>query len=232
MAPQRASRGHSVPERRHGSPGHARRRRVARPRPERTRRRRTVAPLHLGTARAADRGDPRRRDLRVRSQRHLAAARHGSRRRSRRARALLQRIRADGRHARVSQHRPRRAERRVRDCERRAGSHDDRQAQRQRAADFSRRTYVHGARLRLPPAESQRQSADRPRPRQRSAGQLRAEHAAARRPGSPVLRLPQRQAAARGVSGTDRRAADVDSARRQRVGDVAGLAATARGWVR
>ena len=39
-----------------------------------------------------------------------------------------------------------------------------------------------------------------------------------------VLRLSQRQAAARSLPGADRRAADVDSARRERVGDVAGVA--------
>ena len=44
-----------------GGRRHARRRRLARARPGRARRRRSLAPLHLGAARAADRGDPRRR---------------------------------------------------------------------------------------------------------------------------------------------------------------------------
>ncbi len=224
MATQRAARGHSVPQRRHGSPRHGRRRRLARAGPARARRRGTMAPLHLRAARADDCRNPQRRDLRLRSQRHLATARHGSRRRSGRARALLKRLCADRRHARVSQHHSHRAEGRVRHRERRTGSHDHRQAQRQRAAGVRRRPVVYCPRLRLPPAESQRQSAHRPRPRQRSAGPLHSEHAAARRPRSAVLRLPQRQAAARGVSGSHRRAADMGSARRQRVGAVAGLA--------
>ena len=63
-----------------------------------------MAALRVGAARADDARDSRRADLRLRSQRHLAAARHERRRRSRRPRAVLQRLRADGRHARVPEH--------------------------------------------------------------------------------------------------------------------------------
>ena len=52
------------------------------------------------------------------------------------------------------EHGARRAERRVRDREGRTGSDDDRQAQRQRAADFRRRPYGDRPRLRIPAAES------------------------------------------------------------------------------
>ena len=60
------------------------------------------------------------------------------------------------------------------------------------------------ARLRIPAAEHRRQHPHRSRHRQRSAGQLHSQHAAPHRPRRPVLRIPQRQEAARNVSGAHR----------------------------
>ena len=85
-----------------------------------------------------------------------------------------------------------------------------------------RRATVLGYGFRQP--QHRRQPAHRPGHGQRSAGPLHPEHAAAHRARRTVLRIPQRQAAARGLSGADRRPAHVDSARGQRVGDVAGVA--------
>ncbi len=223
MAAQRAAERHSVSSGRHGRDGDARRRRLARSRPGRARRPDPVAAIRVGAARTADGCDPRRRDLRLRPQRNLAAARYQRRRRSRRARALLERVRADGRHARVSEHAAARAKGGVRHRQGRAGGSDDRQTQRQRAPRLCRRTHRHGPWLRLPTAERWRQRAHRPRHCQRSARPLHPHDAAPHRPRQTVLWIPERQAAARGVSGADRRAADVGSARGQRVRDVAGV---------
>ena len=212
---------------------HARRRRVDGPRPSVAsafRRRRSASAaitwkrfasgLHEPlTARDQGRADPR-----LRPQRHLAPARHQRRRRGGRPRALLERVRADRRQSRVSKHAAPRAGRRVRHRQGRPGSDDHRQAQRQRAARLGRRPHGYRARLRVPAAADRRQRAHRPRHRQRSAGPLHPHHAAAHRQGPPVLRLSERQAAARGLPGADCRSADVDSARRERLGDVAGVA--------
>ncbi len=184
---------HPVPRRRHGCLRHAGRRRVAGEGTRIRRRRRAVAALRLRPARAALAGHPRRADPRLRSQRRLAPARHERRRRGRPPRALLERVRADRRHARVPEHHPARAEWRVRDREGRAGSDDHRQAQRQRAAPVGRRPVGHRARLRLAPAATGGAPADGPRDRQRSAGPLHPEHAPAHRSRPAVLRLPERQ---------------------------------------
>ena len=98
-----------------------------------------LAAVRVRPARADDARDSRRADLRLRQQRHLAAARHQRRRRGRRPRAVLQRVRADRRHARIPEHDPARARRRVRHREGRSAGDDDRQAQRQRAARLRRR---------------------------------------------------------------------------------------------
>ena len=103
------------------------------------RRRRRVAAVRLRTARAAVAGHPRRTDPRLRPQRRLAAARHRRRRRGRPPRAVLERVCADRRHARVPEHHPARPARRVRHRQGRPGSDDDRQAQRQRPAPVGRR---------------------------------------------------------------------------------------------
>ena len=59
----------------------------------------------------------------------------------------------------------------------------------------------HGPRLRLPSAADRRQRPDRTRHRERSAGPLHSVDSTPHRQGPPVLWLPQRQAAARGLSG-------------------------------
>ena len=101
LAAECAPRRHSVPEGWNGRAGHARRRRVAWPWFPRRRGANPLETLRVRPARAAHCGDPRRAGLRLRSQRHLAPARHEWRRGGRRPRALLERVRADRRHARV-----------------------------------------------------------------------------------------------------------------------------------
>ncbi len=180
--------------------------------------------LRIRTARTDDSRDQRRADPRLRPQRHLAPARHQRRRRGRRPRALLERVRADRRQSRIPEHRAPRTGRRVRHRQGRPGSDDHRQAQRQRAARLGRRPDGYRAWLRVPPAPDRRQRAHRPGHGKRSAGPLHPQHSPAHRQGPPVLRLPERQAAARGLPGADCRPADVDSTRRERLGDVAGVA--------
>ena len=184
-----------------------------------------LAPFRIGTARAAVARDPRRAGLRLRSQRHLAPARHEWRRRSR---SSTRCSRTPSRRPPTSASSPSTLRlaprRRVRDRQGRPGGDDHRQAQRQRASHLGRRPAGDGARLRPPPAAAQRQHPHRPRHRERSAGALHSEHAPPHRPGPAVLRVPERQAAAGGLSRADCRPAHVDSARDQRVGDVAGLA--------
>ena len=150
-------------------------------------------------------------------------ARHQRRWRSGRARVVLECLRADCGPARIPEHDPARSRRRIHHCERWAGGGHVRQTQRQRAANFRRRPPRHGAGLRIPSAEHRRQHPHRPRHRERSTGQLHPEHAASHRPRRAVLRLSERQEAARSLSGADRRAADVDSACGERFGDVADL---------
>ena len=153
-----------------------------------------LAALRVRSARAVDPRHSRRADLRLRSQRHLALARHQRRRRGRRPRAVLERIRADRRHARVSEHGASRA--------RLASSSSPRaDRRRRRSANTTAACCASpptgdgdGPRLRIPPAEHRRQRAHRPRHGERSAGPLHPItplHIVAR---SSVLRLPQRQA--------------------------------------
>ncbi len=224
VAASRAARGYPVPAGRHRRVGHARRRRLAGPRPPSAGRTGAMAAIRLRPARAADARDSGRADPRLRSQRHLAADRRERRWRSRRPRALLERLRADRGPARVPQHHPAGARRRVRHRQGRPGGGDHRQTQRQRAADLGGRPAGNRARLRTEAAESRRQRAHGPGHRQRSAGTLHPDHAAARRSRPAILRVHQHDAAGRILSGADRRSADVDSALGQCLGDVAGVA--------
>ena len=90
----------------------------------------------------------------------------------------------------------------------------------------------HGARLRLPAAAGRRQRAHRPRHGERSAGPLRSVDATAHRARPAVLRIPERQAAARGLSRADCRPAHVDSALRSTPRRCRRCGCSARAWAR
>ena len=128
VAPQRAARRHPVPRR--TAPASSSRSTATSGSSAACRQTadRALAAFRLGPARAADARDSRRADLRLRPQRHLAAARHQRRRRGRRARAVLECLRADRRHARVS---------RARSGSRRTASSSSRRADRRRRRSAS-----------------------------------------------------------------------------------------------
>ena len=92
------------------------------------------------------------------------------------------------------------------------------------AARLRRRPARHDAGLWVPSAVRRRQPAHRPRHGERSARQLHPLDAVAHRLRPAVLRLSQRVGTARSLSDADRRSAHVDSARRERIGHLAGVA--------
>ena len=166
------ARRHPVPEGRHRRRRHARRRRLARARAAGRRHHCALAPVRLRPARTAHARDPRRADLRLRSQRHLAAPRHERRRRG-------------GRHELFSNAFAQTADmREFPSTIRLAPSGEFVIAKGGQEATTigkhngsvlrvsGRRPDRDGARLRIPAAEPQREPADRPRDRERSAGPL------------------------------------------------------------
>src|SRR6266571_5446861 len=98
---------------------------------------RRVAAICVGLARAAEPLRAWRGVVRVRSQRDLALARHGRKRRSRRPRTLLERLRPDGRDAGVRARDESRARWLVHYRQRRHPNDHPRQAKRLGAARFA-----------------------------------------------------------------------------------------------